>query len=82
MQGLERTVLEVRRGNLSARAPLDSTRDPLLQEFTVTLRNGNSAEYRHLLVAFQMEFLVGEPGGVRRGGLVHGQDQPGRTGRR
>jgi two-component system sensor histidine kinase UhpB len=37
LQGLERTVLEVRRGNLSARAPLDSTRDPLLQEFTVTL---------------------------------------------
>ncbi|MEU4733299.1 hypothetical protein [Streptomyces sp. NPDC023588] len=32
------------------------------QEFTVTLRNGNSAAYRHLLVAFQMEFLVGEPG--------------------
>uniref|UniRef100_A0AAU2K2X2 Lipoprotein n=1 Tax=Streptomyces sp. NBC_00049 TaxID=2903617 RepID=A0AAU2K2X2_9ACTN len=32
------------------------------QEFTVTLRNGNSAEYRHLLVAFQMEILVGEPG--------------------
>lgn len=32
------------------------------QEFTVTLRNGNSAEYRHLLVAFQMELLVGEPG--------------------
>ncbi|MEU7729415.1 hypothetical protein AB0B78_29905 [Streptomyces sp. NPDC040724] len=32
------------------------------QEFTVTLRNGNTAEYRHLLVAFQMESLVGEPG--------------------
>lgn len=32
------------------------------QEFTVTLRNGNSAEYRRLLVAFQMEILVGEPG--------------------
>ncbi|MFG2997010.1 hypothetical protein [Streptomyces sp. NPDC048340] len=32
------------------------------QEFTVTLRNGNSAAYGHLLVAFQMEFLVGEPG--------------------
>ncbi|MFG2982081.1 hypothetical protein ACGFYQ_12620 [Streptomyces sp. NPDC048258] len=32
------------------------------QEFTVTLRNGNSAAYRHLLVAFQMEILVGEPG--------------------
>ncbi|MFD9100089.1 hypothetical protein ACFVZN_03325 [Streptomyces virginiae] len=32
------------------------------QEFTVTLRNGNSADYRHLLVALQMEILVGEPG--------------------
>ncbi|MFA7768573.1 hypothetical protein [Streptomyces sp. NRRL S-448] len=32
------------------------------QEFTVTLRNGNSAEYRHVLVAFQMEMLVGEAG--------------------
>lgn len=32
------------------------------QEFTVTLRNGNSADHRHLLVAFQMELLVGEPG--------------------
>ncbi|WP_158718535.1 MULTISPECIES: hypothetical protein [unclassified Streptomyces] len=32
------------------------------QEFTVTLRNGNSADYRHLLVALQMELLVGEPG--------------------
>ncbi|WP_328960004.1 hypothetical protein [Streptomyces virginiae] len=32
------------------------------QEFTVTLRNGNSAAYRHVLVAFQMEMLVGEPG--------------------
>ncbi|MFE5556983.1 hypothetical protein [Streptomyces sp. NPDC056544] len=32
------------------------------QEFTVTLRNGNSAAYRHLLVAFQMEMLVGEAG--------------------
>ncbi|MFE0634567.1 hypothetical protein [Streptomyces sp. NPDC058875] len=32
------------------------------QEFTVTLRNGNSADYRHLLVTFQMEMLVGEPG--------------------
>ncbi|MFB7252791.1 hypothetical protein [Streptomyces nojiriensis] len=32
------------------------------QEFTVTLRNGNSVEYRHLLVVFQMEMLVGEAG--------------------
>ncbi|WP_404952863.1 hypothetical protein [Streptomyces sp. 147326] len=37
-------------------------RGGVAQEFTVTLRNGNSAEYRHLLVAFQMESLVGEPG--------------------
>ncbi|MFD4915322.1 hypothetical protein ACFWNR_19155 [Streptomyces virginiae] len=36
------------------------------QEFAVTLRNGNSAAYRHVLVAFQMEMLVGEPG-VRAG---------------
>ncbi|MFJ6793379.1 hypothetical protein [Streptomyces sp. NPDC091268] len=32
------------------------------QEFTVTLRNGNSAAYGHLLVAFQMELLEGVPG--------------------
>ncbi|MFE2283219.1 hypothetical protein ACFXDJ_03455 [Streptomyces sp. NPDC059443] len=32
------------------------------QEFTVTLRNGNTAEYRHLLIAFQMESLEGGPG--------------------
>ncbi|MGW8783009.1 hypothetical protein ACWGNM_33785 [Streptomyces sp. NPDC055796] len=32
------------------------------QEFTVTVRNGNSQAYRHLLVAFQMEPLTGEPG--------------------
>ncbi|WP_405792202.1 hypothetical protein OG753_38490 [Streptomyces sp. NBC_00029] len=38
------------------------------QEFTVTLRNGNSAEYRHVLVAFQMEMLVGEPGGAAGSG--------------
>ncbi|MFE9929214.1 hypothetical protein [Streptomyces sp. NPDC005533] len=37
-------------------------RGGVAQEFTVTLRNGNSAEYRHLLVALQMESLVGEPG--------------------
>ncbi|MFD5412967.1 hypothetical protein [Streptomyces nojiriensis] len=39
------------------------------QEFTVTLRNGNSAEYRHLLVAFQMEMLVGEAGAGTGSGL-------------
>lgn len=32
------------------------------QEFTVTVRGGNSQAYRHLLVAFQMEPLAGEPG--------------------
>lgn len=32
------------------------------QEFTVSLRNGNTVEYRHLLITFQMESLVGEPG--------------------
>ncbi|MER7730603.1 hypothetical protein ABTX80_06930 [Streptomyces erythrochromogenes] len=42
------------------------------QEFTVTLRNGNSADYRHLLVAFQMEVLVGEPGDRRGGGAGPG----------
>ncbi|WP_405435414.1 hypothetical protein OG373_02285 [Streptomyces avidinii] len=38
------------------------------QEFTVTLRNGNTAEYRHLLVALQMEILVGEPGAPQGSG--------------
>lgn len=38
------------------------------QEFTVTLWNGNSAAYRHVLVAFQMEMLVGEPGAGAGGG--------------
>ncbi|MFE6844888.1 hypothetical protein [Streptomyces sp. NPDC057686] len=32
------------------------------QEFTVTVRNGNSQAYGHLLIAFQMEPLTGEPG--------------------
>ncbi|MCX5192612.1 hypothetical protein OOK31_01685 [Streptomyces sp. NBC_00249] len=32
------------------------------QEFTVTLRNGNSRPYEHLLLAFQMEPLLPEPG--------------------
>ncbi|WP_030761974.1 hypothetical protein [Streptomyces sp. NRRL F-2664] len=38
------------------------------QEFTVTLRNGNAADHRHLLVAFQMEVLVGGPGDVPASG--------------
>ncbi|MFD9406401.1 hypothetical protein ACFWBN_05150 [Streptomyces sp. NPDC059989] len=41
---------------------LSLVRGGAAQEFTVTLRNGNSAAYGHLLVAFQMEILVGEPG--------------------
>lgn len=32
------------------------------QEFTVTVHNGNSQAYGHLLIAFQMEPLTGEPG--------------------
>ncbi|MFF9978204.1 hypothetical protein [Streptomyces erythrochromogenes] len=41
---------------------LSLVRGGAAQEFTVILRNGNSADHRHLLVAFQMEVLVGEPG--------------------
>src|SRR5262245_52594670 len=37
LRALERTVLEVRRGNLGARAPISVVHDPLLQEFTLTL---------------------------------------------
>ncbi|THA86902.1 hypothetical protein [Streptomyces sp. A0592] len=48
--------MDTRRGRLAL------VRGGAAQEFTVTLRNGNSADYRHLLVAFQMEALVGEPG--------------------
>ncbi|KPI12888.1 hypothetical protein OV450_0234 [Actinobacteria bacterium OV450] len=32
------------------------------REFTVTVHNGNSRDYGHLLIAFQMEPLPGEPG--------------------
>ncbi|MFE2267824.1 hypothetical protein ACFXB4_01155 [Streptomyces lavendulae] len=41
---------------------LDLVRGGPAREFTVTLRNGNSDAYRHLLLAFQMEALVPEPG--------------------
>ncbi|MCX4539600.1 hypothetical protein [Streptomyces sp. NBC_01565] len=41
---------------------LDLVRGGPAQEFTVTLRGGNSREYRHLLLAFQMEPLVAGPG--------------------
>jgi two-component system sensor histidine kinase UhpB len=37
LAAIERTVLQVRRGNLGARAPVDAGRDPLLQAFTATL---------------------------------------------
>ncbi|MGW0363800.1 hypothetical protein [Streptomyces sp. NPDC002990] len=49
-------AVQTRDGGLALR------RGGAAQEFTVTLRNGNTEEYRHLLVAFQMESLVGEPG--------------------
>lgn len=41
---------------------LDLVRGGPAREFTVTLSNGNSDAYRHLLLAFQMEALVPEPG--------------------
>ncbi|MFI8263019.1 hypothetical protein [Streptomyces sp. NPDC085665] len=51
--------------SLTAAAPggaLRLVRGGPAQEFTVTVRNGNAQAYRHLLVAFQMEPLTGEPG--------------------
>ncbi|MFI5669341.1 hypothetical protein [Streptomyces sp. NPDC051704] len=51
--------------SLTAAAPggaLHLVRGGPAQEFTVTVRNGNSQAYRHLLVAFQMEPPTGEPG--------------------
>ncbi|MCY0941108.1 hypothetical protein [Streptomyces antarcticus] len=50
-------AVETRGGRLSL------VRGGPAQEFTVTLRNGNTAAYRHLLVAFQMETLVDGSGG-------------------
>ncbi|MEU9419957.1 hypothetical protein [Streptomyces sp. NPDC048272] len=41
---------------------LDLVRGGPAQEFTVTLRGGNTRAYRHLLLTFQMESLVAEPG--------------------
>ncbi|MBW5482323.1 hypothetical protein [Streptomyces bambusae] len=41
---------------------LTLTRGGAAQEFTVTLRNGNTRAYQHLHLAFQMEILVPEPG--------------------
>ncbi|WP_159047337.1 hypothetical protein [Streptomyces sp. XY332] len=51
--------------SLTAAAPgggLSLVRGGPAQEFTVTVRNGNAQAYRHLLIAFQMEPLTGEPG--------------------
>lgn len=50
-------AVETRGGRLSL------VRGGPAQEFTVTLRNGNTAGYRHLLVSFQMEALVDGSGG-------------------
>lgn len=55
----------VTRLSMSVASPggrLDLVRGGPAQEFTVTLRNGNAEAYRHLLLAFQMEALVPEPG--------------------
>ncbi|MFD8292798.1 hypothetical protein ACFV2B_31845 [Streptomyces lavendulae] len=43
---------------------LDLVRGGPAREFTLILRNGNSDAYRHLLLAFQMEALVPEPGDI------------------
>ncbi|MFE2878993.1 hypothetical protein ACFXG6_04085 [Streptomyces roseus] len=52
--------------SLTAAAPvgggLTLVRGGPAQEFTVTVRNGNAQPYGHLLIAFQMEPLTGEPG--------------------
>ncbi|MFJ3175442.1 hypothetical protein ACIPJK_32360 [Streptomyces roseus] len=51
--------------SLTAGAPaggLTLVRGGPAQEFTVTVRNGNAQVYGHLLIAFQMEPLTGEPG--------------------
>ncbi|MFE5542131.1 hypothetical protein ACFQ7O_38250 [Streptomyces sp. NPDC056485] len=52
--------------SLTAAAPagggLKLVRGGPAQEFTVTVRNGNAQAYGHLLIAFQMEPLTGEPG--------------------
>lgn len=50
-------AVETRGGRLSL------VRGGPAQEFTVTLRNGNTAGYRHLLVSFQMETLLDPSGG-------------------
>ncbi|MBD0838713.1 hypothetical protein [Streptomyces sp. TRM68416] len=40
------------------------------QEFTVTVRNGNTRAYDQLHIALQMEMLIGEGAGADAGGLV------------
>ncbi|WCD90463.1 hypothetical protein KPP03845_106891 [Streptomyces xanthophaeus] len=54
------TLLTAAAGTPGGRLSL--VRGGAAQEFTVTLRNGNSAAYGHLLVVFQMEALPGAPG--------------------
>ncbi|MEV6651153.1 hypothetical protein [Streptomyces sp. NPDC051219] len=54
------TLLTVYAGTRGGR--LDLVRAGAAQEFTVTLRNGNTHAYRHLRLAFQMEGLIHEPG--------------------
>ncbi|MER6390205.1 hypothetical protein ABT236_17260 [Streptomyces sp. NPDC001523] len=56
---------------------LDLVRGGPAQEFTVTLRGGNTQAYRHLLLTFQMESLVPEPGdtpGPARSFVLEHQD--------
>ncbi|WP_282704049.1 hypothetical protein [Streptomyces sp. CC219B] len=40
------------------------------QEFTVSVRNGNTRAYAQLHIALQMEMLIGEGAGADAGGLV------------
>ncbi|MDH2387602.1 hypothetical protein QCN29_02125 [Streptomyces sp. HNM0663] len=47
---------------------LNLVRGGAAQEFTITLHNGNTHAYRHLRLAFQMEFLFREPGDEPRSG--------------
>ena len=66
LRDLEHTVQEVRHGDLAARAPEVALRDPLLQEFALTL---NAMVFRHsrfpnaakALLAFLMEQEQYEP---------------------
>ncbi|QES51706.1 hypothetical protein DEJ50_31495 [Streptomyces venezuelae] len=56
---------------LSVSAPggqLSLVRGGPAQEFGITLRNGNTRAYGHLLLAFQMEILLGRAGDVPASG--------------